>query len=362
MTLHPRRTNLARRFVPRLFRSLLVAAICCDLASADEQLIHGVLPDPHPPQSVSSIAFSPDGRLLVTGSNAGVRFWNVSTRKLETAFDEPATSVSFSPDGKLLASNATNNRVIVWNVAARKSVVILDAPGAVQEVGFSSDGSVLAAAVAAQIPSEWSTRILLWEAESWELVAEFAWEQTREIKSMAVSPTGNLMAASIWPRREGYSGDLLKLIDLKQRKIIGSLHTEFGATGPMFFSPDGRRLVVNDAGIMKVWDLERQTITRQYTHAGKLGRFMEGGALSPDGKVIALAGDVCLGFWNAETLEPFAVRSLGAKHVPRAIAFSLDGKLLAAAGSPWAEHTTSIVLWKVPTEKEDFGDSKCLVD
>ena len=363
--LHACSAKADRRFLIPVCLAFLTSAAWCDPASADDELIHAVFQDPAPQWGRFSIAFSPDGRLLVTGTNAGVRFWNVAEGKLESTFDEPTSSLAFSPDGKLLASNALNNRVIVWNVAARNSIVILDAPGAVQQVGFASDGSVLAAAVTIRTARGRSARLLLWETEGWKRVAEFTWEEGIEFSCMAVSPKGNLLAASIWPRGSGdldvYSGDLLKLIDLKERKIIGSLHTEFGATGPMFFSPDGRRLVVNDNRITKVWDLEERTITRHYKRAGRLSN-SEDGALSPDGKIIALAGDVCIGFWDAETLQPFAVRSLGAKHSPRAIAFSPDGKLLAAAGSPWAERTTSIVLWKVPTEKEDFGASKCLVD
>ncbi len=67
------------------------------------------------------MAFSPDGKILATGSSDHtVRLWDVATR---TAIGRPLTghtdwvlSVAFSPDGKLLATSSTDGTVRLWHL------------------------------------------------------------------------------------------------------------------------------------------------------------------------------------------------------------------------------------------------------
>jgi len=73
---------------------------------------------------VGSVAFSPDGRTLASGSEDNtIKLWNVATGK-NTATLKGHTdivwSVSFSPDGKTLASGSSNNTVKLWDVKTGK--------------------------------------------------------------------------------------------------------------------------------------------------------------------------------------------------------------------------------------------------
>ena len=61
----------------------------------------------------------------------------------------PVTSVAFSPDGKTLASGSWDNTIILWDVSNRQSPVQLGAPLSghgivVDSVAFSPDGKTLA--------------------------------------------------------------------------------------------------------------------------------------------------------------------------------------------------------------------------
>jgi len=70
--------------------------------------------------SIRSIAFSPDGKLLASGSSdQTVKLWNVETGKEEQTFtghEATVTSVAFSPNGKLLASASDNQIVRFWDI------------------------------------------------------------------------------------------------------------------------------------------------------------------------------------------------------------------------------------------------------
>ncbi len=68
--------------------------------------------------SVKSVAFSPDGQTLAAGMDIGIQLWNLQTRNpiSKPFFEHIATIVAFSPDGQTLASGSIDATIRLWNV------------------------------------------------------------------------------------------------------------------------------------------------------------------------------------------------------------------------------------------------------
>jgi WD40 repeat protein len=74
--------------------------------------------------TVYSIAFSPDGKYLASGSyDKTVKLWSVESQKEVTTLQGHSSyvkSVAFSPDGKYLASGSGDKTVKLWSIQSKK--------------------------------------------------------------------------------------------------------------------------------------------------------------------------------------------------------------------------------------------------
>ena len=94
---------------------------------------------------VLSVVFSPDGKLIVSGSgDKTLKIWDAETgQELETlkGHSEPIIAVLLSPDGKLIVSGSLDKTLIIWDANSGKKMQKLEGHiGPVFSVAFSPDG------------------------------------------------------------------------------------------------------------------------------------------------------------------------------------------------------------------------------
>lgn len=231
----------------------------------------------------AALAFTPDGRTLVTGGiNHDVTFWNVATGRATRTlhFAQQVWWTAFNRDGTLLAvqtSPPTNsdNRVDVVSVSSGKVLKTHPDPNGPNGVEFSPDGSELFA-LGCCWPGSSST-FVAWSVRTGRRL--FSLGNGAGVQAFDVSPDGRLLAV-------GTAGGGLVMRDARSgRQVSDPIQAASGDISQVSFSPDGRSVVVSsDDHTASVWDL--QTRSRVGDTFGPYLGTVPSALFAPDGHLV----------------------------------------------------------------------------
>jgi WD40 repeat protein len=218
--------------------------------STGREIQHWALPTNH--WHDTRLAFSPQGDLLACGSkDGGVRLWNMKDRSevaVLRGHRGAVRDVAFSPDGRWLVSAAeppypadpTVPSLCVWDVAKKEIAQVL--PGhkeGAYSLAFNHAGTLLATG------SEDKT-IQLWETATWESVDIL--RPGSKVYGLTFSKDDRRLASAC-------ADNTIRFWDVVTRQEVAELHGHGNYVHSIAFSPDGTRLVSGSGdNTLRIWD------------------------------------------------------------------------------------------------------------
>jgi WD40 repeat protein/class 3 adenylate cyclase len=256
---------------------------------------------------ITQMAFSPDGSTLAAAAGSGepppreadttVPVWDLNTGDLVMVLrghGAQVNSVAFSPDGTLLATGSYDGTVRVWDTSTGAVLHKLEVGGGAYAVGFSPDGRFLLTGA-----GRLEKVVAVWDAKTLMRVGTLK-GHTEAVQDVGFGPRGQVVTS-------GWDGTA-RIWDIESGRELATLRGRRGIILDAAFSPDGARIATaSDDGTARLWDA--RTGRELFTLFGH-ERLAHTAAFSPDGRFLATGsgdGTVTLYLLPIEELRQLAL-------------------------------------------------------
>jgi WD40 repeat protein len=252
---------------------------------------------------VNGVAYSPDGRYLLTGDSSGMaHVWETETGlELNRLPHEKAVrAVAWSPDQKYVATASDDQTATIWDVETGRVITRLQHSSPVYALAISGDGRHSATATT-------DGGLHVWDTDTWR---------------PQIDVSGGV------PVVEQFSPD-------------GGNEFAESLAQSIAFSPDGSDLVAGRFadGAARIWDVETGVEISELWHGGPVLSV----TFSPDGQYVATgSGDGGVRIWNPKTGQEAGRFIIGNSSPVFAAVFSPDGRYLATGGFGYATYVLTV--------------------
>jgi hypothetical protein len=281
---------------------------------------------------VVSLAFSPDGkRLLTSAGNGTATIWEAETgRRVQELKGHTRTilAVAFSPDGKWIVTGGKDETARIWDAGTGQPVSVLMSGGWVTSVAFSSNGKRLITA-GIDVFTGTDNTAKVWDTETGRLLRTLEGQKV-PVLSAGFSPNGKWFVT-------GNDDGAVQLWDSESGRRLAPIGGHLGGIKSIAFSPDSRLLVTAGGGLgvgntnrtdslAKVWDLEngRELLTLEHSNQVFCAAF------SLDGRRVA-TGD---GAGTVKVWESFPWRT---NEYPDSAVVPMERRLSAFKREHWSK-------------------------
>ncbi|EIN08621.1 hypothetical protein PUNSTDRAFT_134998 [Punctularia strigosozonata HHB-11173 SS5] len=296
-------------------------------------------------KGVTSIAFTKDGKHLVSGSvDTTIRLWDADTGeaigKPFTGHTKEVTSLAFSPDGRFVVSGSEDRTLRIWDPANGQEFI---------KPWRWSRGTPTICPDGTHV--FWYSPGLPGKISLWNLAAGPVGnpliEDLQRRPAVAVSPSGKRVVLETWNAlkllwipdtgctvEQAFQGDLSELIDDPHQVVVGRFRC-------ITFSPDETQIATGFFnGMVQLWDAETGRPHGRPLKHGVM-RLLSTIAFSPDGAYLVTGClDGMIQLWDLASRTAIGAPLYGHGDWITALVFSPDGNRIASAS-----HDRTVRLW-----------------
>ena len=270
------------------------------------------------------------------------------------------SNVTFSPDGEIMATagcslpgpsrghmTCEQGEILLWDAESGELLDILVTPHPVfiSNLVFSPDSSFL-------VSSDWNGNIVVWNVKERQPVGDPLFNQFGRVLDLTFSPDGKFFVSSHELLSGSTIGGELRVWDPETLELLEFIPRPFVLPySNLVITADGQFLIAaqHSSTNITLWDLNTwERVPGAFEGYEDVVRSMD---LSPDGEILVMGNyDGSLMLWDFENNRLMEDRMVGHTDIINKVAFSPDGKMIVSVGID-----QTIRLWDAVTRQE-FGE------